>query len=287
MTDPGSTRYLLLGGSGRLGRLCAAQLALRGIEYGTLQRSGELMFAGKSIGSLRSGPAGSGGYVVIDTSVDYGSLQRLVSHEDDKFAFLTELQARGGLAGLLAFSSGVVEFADVHIKTAWHRVYKRLKKRLEELAGSLQCPAYCPRIFVLIGASSFAVPTTGWVDVVQQVCAGDRVGIGAPDEARSWVAEDVLSAEVGQFFDSPGAPRPVTPLSGVFSLGEVARITARQLGRAITIEAREMEGWLDVPYVSTASVQTQSALSLASVLAPLVARHWAALPPRGWEQPRQ
>jgi hypothetical protein len=272
-----STRCLLFGSTGRLGSLCANLVTVRGIPFGNLHRNGNLLFAGSGIGNIDLGTAAPGRYTVIDASVDYTSLGRMEAHEDTKLAFLETLNARGDLGGLLAFSSGVVEFDDAVIKTEWHRRYKRLKLRLEGFAQDLSCPAYCPRLFVIIGPYSFKVATTGWVDVMRQVCAGARVGMAKPSEPRSWVAESFLSEELSRFFDAPGEPRRTTPLNGTFCLGEIARFVAEQQNRPIVVEPRDVPGWLSVPYVSRVTPVKAHEYSLEHVLAPLVAAHVASL----------
>jgi hypothetical protein len=271
-----ATKYLVFGGSGRLGGLCAELLSEHGVTYGSLRRNGDLVFAETIIGNIHHRLPAPGRYLVIDASVDYASLQRLVVHEDAKFAFLQALNERGDLRGLLAFSSGVLEFDDVHIKTEWHRQYKQLKLRLETFVENLACPAYCPRLFVVIGPRSFAVTTTGWVDVVRQVCGGNRVGIATPSEPRSWVAEGYLRAQLARFFfEAPGESLPSTPLNGTFCLGDIARFVAEMLNRPVTMELRDVPGWLSVPYVSHVPPAIRSGYALEEVLAPLVAAHMA------------
>jgi hypothetical protein len=277
LNSPGGS-CLVFGAGGRLGGLCTEVLAEAGVPYGTLQRNGDLMFADARLGSLHESPP-PGRYAVIDASVDYASLENMTAHEDAKMAFLEALRSRGDLAGLVAFSSGAAEFHDACITTEWHRTYKRLKRRLEGFAGRLTVPAYCPRIFVLIGPRSFQVATTGWVDVIRQVCAGTTVAIGAPSEPRSWVAEALLRAELTRFFAAPSEPRCGTPLNGTFCLGDIARFAAGRLQRAITIEPRAASGWLSVPYVSREPPLPAPDLSLDSILAPLVASHAATLRP--------
>jgi hypothetical protein len=272
-----STRCLLFGSTGRLGSLCANLVTARGIPFGNLQRNGDLLFAGSRIGNIDLGTAAPGPYTVIDASVDYTSLEHMETHEDMKLAFLETLNSRGDLGGLLAFSSGVVEFDDGVIKTEWHRRYKRLKLRLEGFARDLSGPSYCPRLFVVIGPYSFKVATTGWVDVIRQVCAGARVGMAMPGEPRSWVAETFLSGELSRYFDAPGEVRRTTPLNGTFCLGEIARFAAEQQNRPIVIEPRAVTGWLSVPYVSRAMPLKAREYALEHVLAPLVAAHAASL----------
>jgi len=163
------------------------------------------------------------------------------------------------------------------IKTEWHRCYKRAKLRLEGFASRLSCPAYCPRLFVVIGPRSFEAAATGWVDVVRQACESARVGMGMPDEPRSWVAESFLERQINAFLDAPGEARPATPLNGTFSLGLIARFAAQQLGREIAIERRDVAGWLSVPYVSRVAPLIAPEYSLDAVLSPLVARYAAGL----------
>ena len=219
---------------------------------------------------------------MIDASIDHASLERMQSFEDVKFSFLESLVRRGDLGGLLAFSSGVVEFDDAHICTAWHRRYKQLKLRLEGFAASLACRAYCPRLFVVIGPRSFEAPATGWVDVVRQACRGASVGMAKPDEPRSWVAESYLRVQLDRFLDGNGAedggaPLPGTPLNGAFTLGGIARFAAREMGRQIAIEPREVAGWLMVPYVSRSAPVVAPEYSLERTLSPLVAQCAAEL----------
>lgn len=272
LTSPGVT-CLLFGASGRIGSLCAELLTARGIPYGTLSRAGELVFKGESLGNLHRAPRARGRYFVIDASVDYTCLERMVAHEHAKLSFIRALEGRGELAGLLAFSSGVVEFEDEHITTEWHRRYKRLKLDIEEVVRSLSCPTYCPRIFALIGPRSFRVTTLGWVDVTRQVCRGTRVGIGAPGEPRSWLAERSLLAELARFFDVPGAQLRRTPVDGTFCLRDVALFTARHLNRPIMIEPHAIGGWLSVPYVSHEPAVTVDRWPLEKVLAPIVSAY--------------
>ena len=273
-------KWLLFGASGRLGKLCAESLGARGVPFGRLSRNGDLAYGGSRIGNIQESEPPPGRYAVIDASIDHGSLAAMSAHEDAKSAFLERLHSRGGLAGLVAFSSGVAEFDDALIKTEWHRSYKRAKLRLEGFASRLSCPAYCPRLFVVIGPRSFEAAATGWVDVVRQACDGTRVGMGQPDEPRSWVAEGFLERQINRFLDAPGEARPATPVNGTFSLGLIARFAAQRLGREITIERREVAGWLSVPYVSSVAPLTAPEYSLEAVLSPLVARYAAG--PGAW-----
>lgn len=272
MLNQSGIRCLLFGATGRLGTLCSGLLGSRRVPAGTLMRNGNLMFDGSRIGNIHDPEPPPGRYAVIDASIDHGSLQAMSAHEEAKSTFLERLNSRGCLAGLMAFSSGVVEFDDALIQTEWHRCYKRAKLRLETFGGRLSCPAYCPRLFVVIGPRSFEAAATGWVDVVRQAGKGSCVGIGSPDEPRSWVAESFICDQIGAFLDAPAQARPATPLNGTFSLGLIARIAARQLGREITIEPREVKGWLSVPYVSRAPPSIAPEYSLEAILAPLVAR---------------
>ncbi len=269
------TRCLLFGASGRIGSLCAGLLTERGIPYGTLGRHGELEFNAESLGNLHRGPPPRGRYFVIDASVDHASLERMVAHERAKQAFIRSIDARRELAGLMAFSSGAVEFDDADITTDWHRRYKRLKLDLEALVRGLGCPAYCPRIFALMGPRSFRVTTIGWVDVVRQVCSGSRVAIGAPSEPRSWLAEDCLRAELTKFLEAPGNPLRSTLVNGTFCLRDVAEFTAAHVGRRIVIEPQYVGGWLRVPYLSGES--PTPGYSLDRVLTPVITAHIASL----------
>jgi hypothetical protein len=280
MLNSPDTRCLLFGASGRIGSLCAGLLTERRIPYGTLGRGGELVFGGESLGNLHGGPLAAGRYLVIDASVDYASLERMVAHEDAKLSLIRSLEARGELAGLLAFSSGVVEFADEEITTEWHRRYKRLKLDLEAVARGLSCPAYCPRIFALIGPRSFRFTTLGWVDVIRQACCGARVGIGAPSEPRSWVAEEFLQAELARFFEAPGAEWRRTPVNGTFCLRDLALFAATHLNRSIVIEPRAVRSWLSVPYVSGEPSVGVDGCTLEQVLAPIVSAYgdYVAMP---------
>lgn len=273
MLNPVGAKFLVFGASGRLGGLCADLLTARGFSFGNLQRNGDLLFAGKRLGDLREGMDDRGRYWVVDASIDYSSLQNMAAHEDAKLAFLQQLNSRGDLAGLLAFSSGVTEFDDVLINTEWHRRYRQLKIRLERFVSQVSCPAYCPRLFVVIGPRSFEVSTTGWVDVIRQVCAGNLVGISAPKEARSWVAESYLRTELTRFLTSPLAVRPSTPVNGTFCLGDIARVVAAKLHRTIEIEPRDVSSWLSVPYVSSAAPAKDFDADLVQILAPLVDAH--------------
>jgi hypothetical protein len=276
LNSPG-TRCLLFGASGRIGGLCAELLTERRIPYGTLRRRGDLVFTGEHLGNLYRGVPAPGRYVVIDASIDYASLERMVAHEHAKLAFIRALDTRGELAGLLAFSSGVVEFEDDDITTEWHRRYKRLKLDLEAVARGLSCPAYCPRIFALIGPRSFRVTTLGWVDVIRQVCSGTSVGIGAPSEPRSWLAEDFLQAQLARFFETPGEQLRPTPVNGTFCLRDLAHFTARHLSRSIVIEPRAIGSWLSVPYVSRVPSVTADGCTLEKVLTPIVTAHMDSL----------
>ena len=276
LNQPG-IRCLLFGASGRLGTLCTELLSARGVPFGGLLRNGDLAYGGSRIGNLHDVEPPPGRYAVIDASIDHGSLGAMSAHEDAKSAFLDRLNSRGGLAGLIAFSSGAAEFDDALIKTEWHRCYKRAKLRLEGFASRVSCPAYCPRLFVVIGPCSFKAAATGWVDVVRQACETTRVGIGMPEQPRSWVAESFLKREINAFLDAPGEARPATPLNGTFSLGLIARFAAQQLGREITIERRDVAGWLSVPYVSRVAPLTAPNYSLEAVLSPLVANYAAGL----------
>lgn len=264
-------KYLLFGERGRLGGLCAEVLVECRIPFGTLQRSGDLMFAGECLGNIHRGPAVPGRFSIIDASIDHSSLERMIAHEDAKLAFMEALEARGGLSGLVAFSSGVVEFDDANITTDWHLRYKHLKLRFEAFAQNLSCPAYCPRLFVVIGPRSFRAVTTGWVSIVRQACVGGRVAIAAPAEPRSWVAETYLREVLARFFEAPEEYRPSTPLNGTFCLGDIARSVAGQLKRSIVIESCDAPGWLSVPYVSHVQPAISPGYALDKILAPLAA----------------
>jgi hypothetical protein len=277
MLNQAGSRCLLFGASGRLGKLCSELMSARRMPCGSLLRNGDLVYGGSRIGNIHEVEPPPGRYAVIDASIDHGSLAAMSAHEDAKSTFLERLNSRGGLAGLLAFSSGVAEFDDALIKTEWHRCYKRAKLRLEGFASRLSCPAYCPRLFVVIGPRSFEAAATGWVDVVRQACESARVGMGMPDEPRSWVAESFLERQINAFLDAPGEARPATPLNGTFSLGLIARFAAQQLGREIAIERRDVAGWLSVPYVSRVAPLIAPEYSLDAVLSPLVAKYAAGL----------
>jgi len=277
MLIPPGSRCLLFGASGRLGKLCSELMSARRVPFGRLLRNGDLEYGGSRIGNIHEVEPPPGRFAVIDASIDHASLAAMSAHEDAKSAFLERLNSRGGLAGLLAFSSGVAEFDDALIKTEWHRCYKRAKLRLEEFASRLSCPAYCPRLFVVIGPRSFEAAATGWVDVLRQACDGTRVAMGQPHEPRSWVAEGFLGRQINAFLDAPAEARPATPVNGTFSLELIARFAAQQLHREITIERREVAGWLSVPYVSRAAPLIAAEYSLEAVLAPLVAKYAAGL----------
>jgi len=276
LTDP-ADRCLLFGASGRLGRLCAALLRERGVAFGTLARNGDLQYGGSRVGNLHQADIPSGRHLVIDASIDHGSLEAMLALETAKHAFLERLHARAGLAGLVAFSSGVAEFDESLIRTEWHRRYRQAKLHLERWAGGLSVPAYCPRLFVVIGAQSFTAPTTGWVDVVRQACGSSSVGMGAPDEPRSWVAEAYLGALLHAFLDAPERVLPATPLNGTFSLAQVARLTAQWQGKVVEFEHRTTTSWLSVPYVSRVAPWMAAEYSLEAVLSPLVREYAASL----------
>lgn len=244
---------ILMGPTGRLGRVCKRAL----YPFGTLTvdviRGGIIRFNDQSTYSLEDAGCLEGNWVVIDASVDYSSLEAFLSWESRKRKFVQQLYNDGKLEAYVAFSSGIVEFDPGFIDDEFKKEYRAAKVTLEKFATSLNVPIYCPRIFTLIGPETWAYGKIAWVQVAKQVIEQGFAMVAYPDEIKSWVAESTIEAQIRDFVSGKHTKKSeiLTPLDGTFTLRDIVNIVSFQFGMSSRLELIVMKSWLDVDYKST------------------------------------
>lgn len=262
---------VLLGATGRIGRIVASAAAKANFPIGRVDRTGVVSVEGAACGNIWDPKFSLGCQVhFADCSIDYSSLENMASFENRKRALVLNLAERGILTSFLTISSGAVEFDDRLIQSNFHLEYKRQKLATESLAKMLGDRAYCPRVYTLIGPETFKVKSVGWVNVVAQCLAGERVTIDVRNEPRSWVAEKILSGRIAEWLLGQSQPTVETPTSGVFYMSQLIDYMAVRLKRHIEAAAIPMAGWLTVPYVASG---VSDPVSLEKTVDLCLARH--------------
>ena len=243
---------ILLGSTGRIGRIVASEAAKAGLTIGKVDRSGTVLVDGTACGNIWDPEFDTGCRLhLADCSIDYSSPEKMVSLEIRKRALIASLAERGQLAAYLTISSGAVEFDDSLIQSDFHLKYKRQKLANEELAKALGNVSYSPRIYTLIGPETFQVKSVGWVNVVERCLSGSSVAIDARNEPRSWVSERLLSQKVADWLRGSLNPIVETPNCGIFHMSEIAAHMQSRLKKRIDVVVAAMDGWLTVPYVTS------------------------------------
>ena len=74
-------------------------------------------------------------------------------------------------------------------KSAGHMLeYRKQKLQQEALFRSLQCPAYLPNIFTLIGPITYANQAAAWAQILKaRVLQAQGALIDEPDAKKAWV----------------------------------------------------------------------------------------------------
>lgn len=243
---------LLLGSTGRIGRIVAAEAADAGVPIGAVDRAGDIRADGLTCGNIWNPDYKPEEPVYIaDCSVDYSSAENMVSLETKKRALIQRLAERGKVAAYLTISSGAVEFDDSLILSDFHLEYKRQKIANEALAMALGGRCYCPRIYTLIGPETFKVKSVGWVNVIEQCRSSQRVMIDEKNELRSWISERVLRLRLGLWLRGTEVPQSETPICGTFSMSQIAEYMAHRLRKPLELVGTAMAGWLSVPYLAS------------------------------------
>jgi nucleoside-diphosphate-sugar epimerase len=245
------TTYLLMGASGRLGRICRNIFLDSGQLFSTVNRDGDIEYEGKLVGNLFQLEFNIPGAVfIIDASIDYSSVDNLNAYEEVKRAFIFKIKEEARLEAVVAFSSGAIEFSDEFITDVFYQNYKNQKIKLEHFLNELERPFLCLRIYTLIGPESYKNKTTGWVSVLDKALKSDRVEISDPAELRSWVSEETVAKHICKFISMPIGKNILTPISGAFTLSEVVAVAATIKKENIKIFENKKNKWLSVPYVS-------------------------------------
>jgi hypothetical protein len=244
------TFYILLGANGRLGRICRKLLINAGQSFATVDRTGNINYGSRIIGNIyRKEFHASYKYFVIDASIDYTSIEKLNEFEQIKKIFFSTLNVNNLLLGIVAFSSGVVDFADDLISDPFYQNYKNQKIKLEEFLSELASPFLCLRIYTLIGSESYKTKGTGWVSVLEAALEANQVEISDPLEPRSWVSEESVADHISKFISRPFGKIIMTPISGAFTLFEVVNIASGIKNQSVAITKGGKGKWLTVPYV--------------------------------------
>ena len=242
--------YILLGASGRLGGVCRQVLQSSELDIATVDRSGDVCLNSEIIGNIyRQELDSSYKYFIFDAAIDYSSIKKLNEYEEVKRAYIETLSSKNLLLGIIAFSSGAVDFSDELIANVFYKNYKNQKIKLENFLLGLPTPSLCLRIYTLIGPESFKRKSTGWVSVFEQALESSAVEISDPSELRSWVSEDIVRKYISQFIGRPSGCNIITPISGVFNLTRVVEIASNIKNADILIRKTVSQKWLNVPYV--------------------------------------
>ena len=244
---------VLLGSTGRIGRIVAAKAAEAGFEIATVDRIGTVQIEGNACGNIWSTTFDLGRKIhLADCSIDYSSVERMVALEKQKRVLVARLADKDVMSAYLTISSGAVEFDDSLIQSDFHLDYKRQKLANEALARALGSRSYSPRVYALIGPETFKVKSVGWVNVIEQCLAGNHVTIDKRNEPRSWLSEAALGERVAQWLQGTQSSIVETPSSGTFCMSEIVDYMRVREEKQIEVFASAMAGWLTVPYVTSA-----------------------------------
>lgn len=248
-----SNNILLFGAAGRLGRISTKALQTKGIKPVCYQRGLGFKINSRITCDVDNPSALTGEWLVIDASVDYSSPAAFIDWESKKRQFVKMLYNSGRLHAYVSFSSGITEFDRSLIDDSFKEIYRREKQNLENFVTNLLVPAYCPRIFTLIGRETWNFGRVGWVEVAKQIMQSGYAGVGFPDEKKSWVAETTIEKQLGDFVSGPVPWNfgVITPLDGIFTLRNIAEITATFFSKAYELEPLEIQRWLLTDYLSS------------------------------------
>lgn len=242
---------ILLGSTGRIGRLVASLCKMQQHQLAVADRRGDVFLDGRLIGNLWTGLSELGDSISIaDCSIDYSSIPNMQEFEAKKRGLVNGLACEQRLVSYLTISSGAVDFDDALIKSEFYLAYKYEKLRNDDLAAAVGCNSYSPRVYTLIGKESFHRKGTGWVNVIEQCLQKKAVIIDERNELRSWVSEQTLQLEIAKWLRGEGASASLRPISGHFSMGQIVHLMENHLQEAISIGYMKMDGWLSVPYLA-------------------------------------
>jgi hypothetical protein len=233
---------LVFGASGRLGKVMLQGLAETGIEpmlatramLSNFTASGELPILPESI-------------VLVDASIDYSDMPK---HEAEKHAFIARLAQRSNIRLIASFSSGAVDFEDALIANSFYLEYKRVKQHNLAFFQSLGTRLFYPKVYTLVGPNSFAVKSTGWVQVLESAASLDDVAIAHPGEPRSWVSEHCVRHLFTSFVASNQPQYLEAPVCGTFRLADIVSLCETRRERRLAIQPGQANPWLAVPYVA-------------------------------------
>lgn len=206
--------------------------------------------------------------MLVDASIDYADMR---GHEAEKHAFISCVAERCSVELIASFSSGATDFDDALITNPFYREYKRVKQDNLTYLQSLGSRLFYPKIYTLIGPSSFALRSTGWVQVLEQTSICDEVSIAHPHQPRSWVAEHCVQLLFASFAASKQRDYLDAPVCGTFRLADIVSFCEVRRGRNLKILPGQASSWLTVPYVAphparveacTCDLQSQLALLL-------------------------
>lgn len=242
MTKAVADAALVLGATGRLGKVMLQGLNDLGITPIVATRATLATHAAD-----RTLPPLPERLVLVDASIDYSDMVR---HESAKQALVTDLARHHELQLVASFSSGAVDFDDALIANPFYRDYKQAK--LDNLAfyRALCTRLFYPKIYTLVGPNSFAVKTTGWVQVFEQASHADDVAIAHPLEPRSWVSESCVRRVFTSFVAGTDHDLLGAPVCGTFRLQDIVAFCEARRGRKVAVRQGQATPWLSVPYVS-------------------------------------
>ena len=233
---------LVFGASGRLGKVMLD--GLRELCIAPIIASRQMLADHLANGDLPALPAR---VLLVDASIDHADMR---GHEAAKQALVADIALRHEIALAASFSSGVVDFDDALITAPSYRAYKQVK--LDNLAfyRSLGARLFHPKIYTLIGRHSFAVKTTGWVQVLEQASVTDGVAIAHPSEPRTWVAEHCVQQLFASFVRGAATECLYAPACGTFRLADIVAWCGQRRGHQVAVRAGQATPWLKVPYVA-------------------------------------
>lgn len=262
MTAATADAALVFGATGRLGKVMLHGLGQLGVEPIVVTRA--LLADHLATGTLPPLPER---IVLVDASIDYSDMRR---HEADKHALIAKLAGSHDFRLIASFSSGAVDFDDALIANPFYREYKRVK--LDNLAffRSLGTRLFYPKIYTLVGPSSFMAKSTGWVQVLEQAMHGS-VSIAHPLEPRSWVSEACVR-RLFAGFAAGGCPEYLdAPVCGTFRLADIVAFCEERRGRPVLVGQGQAIPWLRVPYVAPNPIGVyECACGLQSALSSLL-----------------
>lgn len=242
MTRSATVTALVFGASGRLGKVMLQGLSESGVETVLVTRTMLANFT--TAGELPELPKS---IVLVDASIDYSDMR---NHEAEKHAFIRHLTKRSSIELVASFSSGAVDFDDALIADPFYLEYKRVKQQNLAFFQSLDTRLFYPKIYALVGRNSFAVKTTGWVQVLEQASVAEEVRIAHPSEPRSWVAEDCLRQLFVSFVAGNQSEYLEAPVCGTFRLADIVSFCEARRERSLTIRPARAKPWLTAPYVA-------------------------------------